>query len=209
MTEIPNIKPNSNRYREQKSSEEGHRVDKVVKGSVKKNQTTALQKFTKAFVPEDAKSIKEYVADEAPGLIQSFLRRLFQNVLDTYLPENGRSYRNSSSGYFPGSNSAFRYDAIRGGNTSNYGIRSRNVNTVYEYENICFDEYGDAQDVLDGLYDCLGRYEKVRVFDLYDLAGVATNSTDRNYGWTDLRGTRIISTRDGWMIDLPRAIPLT
>lgn len=207
MAEIPNIKPNSNKYREQNESDH-HRLEKVTKGTVKKKQSSTLQKFTKAFIPEDAKSIKDYVIEESPGLIMSFLRRLFQNILDTYLPENGK-YSGGRS-VFGSRNSNIRYDTIRVGNSSeSRGIKSRSTNTVYEYENVTFEIYDDAEEVLDRLYDCLERYEKVRVFDLYDLAGVATNATDRNYGWTDLRGTKIVSTKEGWIIDLPRAIPLT
>lgn len=208
MAEIPNIKPNSNRYREQKKEENTH-LEKVVKGKASKKQTSALQKFAKGLIPEDAKSIKEYVADEAPGLIQSFLRRLFQNVLDTYLPDIGGYYRGSSQGSNRGSNTTFRYDSIRAGNATTSGVRSRYTNTVYEYENVVFEDYSDAKDVLDNMYECLSRFEKVTAFDVYDLAGVATNATDRNYGWTDLRGVRIMPVNEGWIIDLPRAIPLT
>ena len=206
MAEIPNIKPNSNKYRDQHKTEDDHRLTKVTKGVAKKSQPSTFQKFTKAFIPEDAKSIKDYVVDEAPGFIQSFLRRLIQNILDTYLPENGK-YSSRGGGLRSG-NSNFRYDTIRTGASTGLGIKSRNTNTVYEYETVTFEDYADAQDVLDNLYECLQRYEKVRVFDLYDLAGVMANATDRNYGWTDLTGSRIISTREGWVIDLPRAIPL-
>ena len=207
MAEIPNINPNSNKYRE-KSKKEDYRLEKITKGTVKKSQSSSLQKFTKAFIPEDSKSIKDYIIEESPNLIKSFLRRLFQNLLDSYLPENGR-YGPSNKSIFGTRNSGTRYDAIRVGGSAGTGIKTRNVNTVYEYENVTFQIYEDAQDVLDNLYDCLERYEKVRVFDLYDLAGVSANAVDRNYGWTDLMGTRIISTKDGWVIDLPRAIPLT
>ena len=207
MTEIPNIKPNSNKYRDQQTKEDEHRVGKVVHGTAKKKKTSGVSKFVQAFIPEDAKSIKDYIVEETPGLIQSLLRRLLQNLLDSYLPENGKYYRNTGRGGL-GSNSSIRYDTIKGGNASPLGVRSRNTNTVYEYENVVFESYGDAQDVLDGLYDCLQRYEKVRVFDLYDLAEIPTNATDRNYGWTDLHGSKIISVKEGWMIDLPRAIPL-
>ena len=208
MAEIPNIKP-ANKSKDRNAVEEERRVEKVTKGTAKKKQSTALQKFAKGFIPEDSKSIKEYVVEEAPGFILSFLRRLFQNLLDTYLPENGKYRDTTRRGSIFGSNSSVRYDKIQGSSASSgAGVRARSTNTVYEYENLTFEDYADAQEVLDGLYDCLDRYEKVRVLDLYDLAGVCTTATDRNYGWTDLRGVRIISTKEGWVIDLPRAIPL-
>lgn len=205
MEEIPNIKPNSNKYREN-AKKEDYRLEKVVKGAVKKSQPSSLQKFTKAFIPEDSQSIKDYIIEESPGLIKSFLRRLFQSLLDSYLPENGK-YASTRSG-FGGRNSNTRYDTIRVGGSSGTAIKSRSTNTVYEYENVTFEIYDDAEFVLDQLYDTLSRYEKVRVFDLYDLAGVAPKATDRNYGWTDLSNVRIVPTKEGWIIDLPRAIQL-
>lgn len=209
MAEIPNIKPNNTKYRAEKKKEEEHRVEKVAKGKVQKKSETSVQKFAKAFVPQDAKSIKDYVLEESPGLIVSFLRRFLQNMLDTYFPDKG-GYGYSRGGSLGMRNSATRYDnVIRTGAATGTGVKTRNTNTVYEYENVVFNDYADADEVLDGLYDCLQRYEKVRVFDLYDLAGVAANATDRNYGWVDLRGSRVVSTRDGWVIDLPRAVPLT
>lgn len=209
MAELPNFKPNSNKYREKNSTnpEVEHRVSKVAKGVTKKSQASSFQKFAKAFLPEDAKSIKDYVIEETPGFIMGFLRRLLQNILDTYLPENGR-YSSRGSSVFRSGGSGIRYDTIRTGASTGGGVKSRRTNTVYEYENVVFEDYADAEEVLDHLYDCLEQYEKVRVFDLYDLAGVAAKSTDRDYGWTDLRGTHIISVKEGWVIELPRAIPL-
>ncbi len=206
MTEIPNVKPNSNRYREKEKSKDEHRVSKVTKGAVKKKEATTLQKFAKSFLPEDAKSMKDYVAEETPGLIKWILRKLAMHFLDIYFPESGQYYRGPDGRR--SSTTAFRYDTIRGGNSSVLGVRERNTNQVYEYQNIYFDEYGDAEDVLDGLYDCIQRYERASVFDMYDLSGVSANATDRNYGWTDLRGTKIVATRDGYTLTLPRALPL-
>ena len=205
MEEIPNIKPNSNKYREN-SKKEDYKLEKVAKGGVKKTQPSSLQKFTKAFIPEDSKSIKDYIIEESPGLIKSFLRRLFQSLLDSYLPENVK-YMSTRSG-FGSRNSNTPYNTIRVGSSSGGGIKPRNTNAVYEYENITFEIFDDAVEVLDQMYECLARYEKVRVFDLYELAGVAPKATDRNYGWSDLSGVKIIPTAEGWIIDLPRAIQL-
>lgn len=210
MIEIPNIQPNSNNYQnKKKKEEEDHRVRSVVGNNpAKKMKTSSLQKFAKAFVPEDAKSMKEYVIDEAPGLIQGLLRLMFQNLLDTYLPDKGL-YSGPGRSARTG-NTTFRYDAIR--TTSSSGsapIRQRNTYSVYEYENVIFPTMQEAKEALDELYECLSKYEKVRVFDLYEAASLATRSTDRDYGWVDLRGVDVYPCADGWYINLPRAIQLT
>ena len=51
-------------------------------------------------------------------------------------------------------------------------------------------------------------YSFVRVADLYDLVGVTGLFTDNNYGWTNIRNAKIVRVRDGYKIDMPRALPL-
>lgn len=208
MAEVPNIKPNSSKYRTEKKKEEEYRLEKKTKGEVNKKQETSVQKFAKAFIPEDKKSIKDYIVEETPGLIMGFLRRFLQSMLDAYLPDKGGYSRGSAFGMRNGRTDYT--NVIRTGASTGAAMKARNTNTVYEYENVIFKNYADAKDVLDGLYECLSLYEKVRVLDLYDLAGIASNATDRNYGWVDLRGSRIIAIPgEGYIIDLPKAIPLT
>ena len=48
----------------------------------------------------------------------------------------------------------------------------------------------------------------VSVMDLYDLVGITGQYTDNKYGWTNLRNAEPVRTRDGYMLKLPRAIPL-
>jgi hypothetical protein len=48
----------------------------------------------------------------------------------------------------------------------------------------------------------------VSVADLYDLVGVTGNYTDNKYGWTDIRSASVIRVRDGYMLKLPKALPL-
>ena len=40
------------------------------------------------------------------------------------------------------------------------------------------------------------------------LVGVSGNYTDNKYGWTDIRNASVIRVRDGYMIKLPKALPL-
>mgnify|MGYP006874877087 FL=1 len=48
----------------------------------------------------------------------------------------------------------------------------------------------------------------VSVADLYDLVGITGKVTDNNFGWTDLRNASVTRDRDGYLINLPRAIAL-
>jgi hypothetical protein len=51
-------------------------------------------------------------------------------------------------------------------------------------------------------------YGLVRVADLYDLVGITGNYTDNKYGWMNIRNADIVRVRDGYMIKLPRAMPI-
>ena len=56
--------------------------------------------------------------------------------------------------------------------------------------------------------EIMEEYHIVRVADLYDLVGVTGDYTDNNYGWTNIRNAKIVRVRDGYKIDMPRALPL-
>ena len=51
-------------------------------------------------------------------------------------------------------------------------------------------------------------YGVVRVADLYDLVGLTGNFTDNKYGWTNVKNAQIVRVRDGYMIKMPRALPI-
>jgi hypothetical protein len=58
------------------------------------------------------------------------------------------------------------------------------------------------------MYDVINSYGFVRVADLMDMAGVTGNYTDNYYGWNSINTAEVLRTRDGWIIKLPKAIPL-
>ena len=51
-------------------------------------------------------------------------------------------------------------------------------------------------------------YGLVRVADLYDLVGITGSYTDNKYGWTNIRNVEPIRVRDGYMLKLPKAMPI-
>ena len=94
---------------------------------------------------------------------------------------------------------------------SNYGSQSRNTGmhinnrTTYDYEDILIGSRGEAEDILDQLYEILQEYESVSVANLYESAGITGDYTATKYGWYSLEGSRIVAVRGGFMIKLPKA----
>ena len=51
-------------------------------------------------------------------------------------------------------------------------------------------------------------YGSVSVADMYDLVGISCEYTDNKYGWKNIRTAEPVHVRDGYMLKLPRALPL-
>lgn len=57
--------------------------------------------------------------------------------------------------------------------------------------------------------EIIAQYGVVSIGDLYDLANVSMDNFAANkYGWTDIRGCKSVRVRDGYILKLPRALPL-
>jgi hypothetical protein len=66
----------------------------------------------------------------------------------------------------------------------------------------------EAEDVIDRLFDLVGKYDTASVADLYELVGFDSAHTDYKWGWTDLRGAGVAKVREGYLLDLPDPTPI-
>jgi hypothetical protein len=78
----------------------------------------------------------------------------------------------------------------------------------YSYDDIILPTRGEAEEVLTRMDELMDTYGLVRVADLYDLVGITGEYTDNRYGWTNITRAEIIRNRDGYMIKMPRAVPI-
>ena len=77
-----------------------------------------------------------------------------------------------------------------------------------EISDIIIENRGEAEDVLSRMDELIDQYGLVSVADLYDLVGINGNYTDNKYGWFNIRTASVVRVRDGYMIKLPKAVPL-
>ncbi len=205
--------PNSNRFlTKDKPTEEENlgkkKVDKVVSGSVKTKKKSSLSKFADTFIEEDKDTVVGYLLSEV--LIPSFKKMVSDTIktgIDKMLYGDAEVSRSNSPA------SKISYSKYYN-DKSSYSSRSSSTAPVanrrdtYEYNNIVLETRGDAEAVLMGMDDIIAKYEIVSVADLYDLVGIAGSYTDYKYGWTDIRSARIERVRDGYVIRMPKALPL-
>lgn len=204
--------PNSNRFlTKDKPTEEENlgkkKVDKVVSGSVKTKKKSSLSKFADTFIEEDKDTVVGYLLSEV--LIPSFKKMVSDTIktgIDKMLYGDSEVSRSNS----PASKISYSkyYNDKSSYSRSSSTAPVANRRDTYEYNNIVLETRGDAEAVLMGMDDIIAKYEIVSVADLYDLVGIAGSYTDYKYGWTDIRSARIERVRDGYVIRMPKALPL-
>ena len=180
---MPEYPDNSHSAREN-TSPPSKRVEKVVNGTAKTRKQSEVKKFAGIFMPDEVGDVKTFIITDVviPGL---------KNAIADVV-----SYQRY-------------YDDPRRDDRRNYNQRPRPV-AGFEFDDIIFDNRGDADLVLDQLESAIANYGMASVLDLYDLAGLTCqNYMADKYGWTDIQSARVARTRDGYILQLPRAIQIT
>jgi hypothetical protein len=85
---------------------------------------------------------------------------------------------------------------------------SRRARARHDFDEIVLETRGEADEVIDQLYEIVSRYDSATVADLYELVGLASTHTDNKWGWTDLRGAGVTRVRSGYLLDIPEPRPL-
>jgi hypothetical protein len=197
-------KQNLNRYPD--SKQESRHIEKIVAGPVKTKKKSKLSKITEEFISEDAKNVKSYVLGEVliPA-IKKAISDIITNGIDIIL--YGES-RKGGRGYSSADRISYKTYYDRDTRASRMIDRSNSLYGSYSYDDIILSTRGEAEDVLTRMDELMDKYGLVRVADLYDLVGITGNYTDNKYGWTNIRNAKITRLRDGYMIEMPRAVPI-
>lgn len=200
---MDNYKPNSHKSREEQKEPvaETRRVEKVVNGGVRTKKKNEISKFADVFLPEDMDSVKSHIVS---GIIIPAVKKAILNVVETVLDMDSNSYKSSKR-----STSRVSYRDYYDDKDRDRRPRSESrVSSRFDYDEIVIESRGDAEAVLDQLDDLIERYGYARVLDLYDAVELTPPYTSNKYGWTDLRGAKVVPVRDGFVFKLPRALPL-
>lgn len=153
------------------------------------------------------RSIKLVILDTLQSaLLGNDAKTSGQNVFSTFF--NSMSNTWSNPGYT-------NYGATYNNQTRVYGTPTPPPtpqqpvdSSVYRYTQLVYQSKIDADNVLRSLRETLMAYKTVSCFDLYEFSGVPANPLDRSYGWRDLSTADIALGGNGWIIRLPKALPL-
>lgn len=177
------------------------KVEKVISGFAKTKKKSDVAKVADVLISEDIRNVKSYILmDVLVPAIKKALLDIVTNGADMLLyGEAGRTKRSSTS-----SKISYRNYYERDRRDSN----SPRLRSGYDYEDVVLDTRGEAEEVLSNMDELMSRYHIVSVADLYDLVGLSGNYTDCKYGWTDIRNATIVHVKDGYLIRMPKAMPL-
>lgn len=205
----PTYLPNSNKSKmeaaeakEQKPEE--RRVTKVVnsKPKTKENKT---RKFADLFISEDASNVKSYIfMDVLVPAVKKAISDIVTDGIDMILYGGKGSGRKSSSSskvsyrsYYDDKNRRSSDDRFSA------GLRGR-----FDYDDIIFNARGEAEAVREQMVELIDRYGFATVADMYDMADLSAPYTANKYGWTNIRSAEVVRVRDGYVLKLPKAMPI-
>ena len=200
------FKSNSHRSKaaQPEEAETEKKVEKVVTGAVSVRKKSGFREFTEDFLTKDVNSVKNYVLlDVLIPAVKKAISDIVTNGIDMLL--YGESGGKRTSGMASKVSYRNYYDQRR----DREDPAVPRAKTGYRYDEVVFDTRGDAESVLMRMEEIIDEYGMVAVADLYDLADIKGNHTDYKYGWTDLRMATPVRVRDGFVLQLPKAMPLS
>lgn len=192
-------KSNSHKSKE----EQKEKIEKVISGSAKVKKKNEIKKFADIFISEDVGNVKSYILmDVLVPAIKKAISDIITNGIDMILyGETGRAKKDSNA-------SKVSYRNYYDKTNDRRDIDSSKTISGYSYNDIILNNRNEANDVLIRMDELISTYGLVSVADLYDLVGITGNYTDNRYGWTNIRSATVIQVRDGYMLKLPKVLPL-
>lgn len=192
---------NKSKERQQKSVPPQKKITKVVNGSASAKKKGLMRRCADVLISEDTADVKSYIFTD---VVVPWIRNAIYNIIcDGARMTFGGGGKKSN--YTPAKVSYRDYNNVSSERRGDGTHRS----VGFDYDNIIFDNRGDAEAVLSAMQDIIDSYGTVSVGDLYELAGVSTtNYAVNKYGWTDIYRSDVRRVTGGYVLRLPRAIPL-
>lgn len=196
---------------------EKEKLQQITEGVVVRRKPPLGKRLRETFIGGDSKSVWGYVvmAVLIPAVKDMMSDAISQGVDRTLFGDSRpRSRRGGSRG--GSSYGHVAYNRMSSPNTPYWGDRSpeprremsQRARSSHDFDDIVLESRGEAEEVIDRLFDLVSKYDVATVSDLYELTGITGNFTDEKWGWTDLKGANITRVRGGYLLNLPRPEPL-
>lgn len=200
---MEDFKPNSRKYKEeQKTNPDERKITKVVSGKVRTKKKSEARKLLDMFVHEDAESIKTHILMDV--IVPTVKKAIYDAITDgtdmLLYGGSGRGKKKSSSHKVSYRDYYDRSDDRRN--------RDSRTSDRFDYDDLIFYSRGEIEAVREQMEDVIDRYGFVTVADMYDMADLTAPYTASKYGWTSIRNAEPVRVRDGYILKLPKCMPI-
>lgn len=200
-----NFPPNSEASRHEPREEK--RVERVTSGEAIRKKKPLRKQFSETFVSGDAKSAVQYVIfDVLIPAAKDMIAEAGSAGIEKLIFGDSRRKRGSTPP-MAGPTGYVQYNRMTQQSAPQRAL-SRRARARHDFDEIVLPARAEAEEVIDRLFDLVGRYESATVADLYELVGLSSAHTDQKWGWRNLRGSGVSRVRDGYLLDLPEPEPL-
>lgn len=195
------FKPNSHKYKEEQAAAptEQKRVKQTISGTAtaKKNEIASI---ASVFISDDIHNVKEYLVKD---MLVPTIKKAILGALDMILNGDSRTYAKRADE--PKVSYRQFYDDPRDDYRRN---EQPQASKRFDYDTIKFEYRGDAEMALAQLRDIIREYKLATVQDFYEIARLDIPYTANRYGWTNLDNAYIDRRGGGYIIKLPKAVPI-
>lgn len=203
-----NVEFPANSHKKKEEREETRKVEKVTRGRVVQRKKSLGKRFLETFIGDDVNSVTGYILhDVLIPAAKATLSDMVQGGIEMLLfgeRKGNRTRRDQGRSYVSYNNYSSQNNNRRE-DRRDYGQRNR---ARHNFDDIILSTRGEAEEVLSHLVDLTMDYGEASVADLYDLVGITEEFTDRKYGWTNLGSASVSRVREGYLLNLPKPIPL-
>ena len=183
------------------SAKKERRIEKVGDGKIVKKKT-GLKDLTDGFFQEDVGAVRTYIwRDVLIPALKKTLWEMITGSADMFL------YGGESAPRKRNLDKVSWRDNVPTRNTERRS--TERIKSGYSFDNVLFPTRQEAEAAVESLMAAIEQYGNVSVSDMYSTAGITGEYTDCKYGWTDIRGVTIIRYEEGYLLKMPKAVPLT
>jgi hypothetical protein len=206
-----NYQGNSQKDKKEVKEESKPKMKSVVHGKVTERKPGLGKRIKETFLGGESLQtvLENVVVDVVVPQVKDLMFDFVSTTVQRKLFGTSRNIRSGSSsspvtkinyGAFSNSNNRSSSPAGRAGE-SDAPKTQRSSNA---YENLVFENRGDAESVIDALAAAIDQYNVVTLSDLYEVIGHTGKYTDEKYGWDTMVGAHVARVRDGFLLELPR-----
>lgn len=185
-------------------------ITRVTQGTVTRKKQPAAKRLRESLGLEETRTVGDYLVwDVLLPAAKETIADVVKKGIDVFLyggTSSGPSRRSSSNRSYVSYDGYSRNRDYKDAQASRRRYGSRPGADIRDF---MFDDRRDAEMVLSEMCEIIDTYGFVKLSDFYGLVGEnERNFVDHGYGWDNLATATIDRVRDGWVLNVPRPIPL-